>query len=151
MLKDRLLPKMDKIRSIPGRLGFRDYSIVIEKVSKSGNANFGESLTETQHLLSLASQDGYGFAPRLQLLKQEEIAASNGMYQIADLKIGPITPQHLTGGFSGFDFSCLSDPAQSSSLIVRIDNADLFNGNYRLLQVQAVRALSYFLIIRKIR
>jgi hypothetical protein len=115
-LRESLLPRIDKIRSIPGRLGVRLFQVYLQTtdilLTGSERAEFGEGTTVTTETL-LVNIDGY--SPRVRGLTTQEVVASNGLYVDEDISIGPITPLHVdptgstTGGFAPDDL----DPLQA--------------------------------------
>jgi hypothetical protein len=107
-LKDDLLPMVDRLREIPGMLGLRVLTAFVRVVTWSGT-RVGEgtrAVADTQLVV------GPGRQPvKVESVSAEDVAASGGLYQAQDLRIGPLTPDYadllLVGGYKKSDI----DPA----------------------------------------
>lgn len=93
-LKDDLLPLIDDLRSIPGELGFRPYSVTIRITTWSGQ-RVGEgtsTITETRLLVG-------GQNPKVREVRNKDDVVGNVDYSNTLWEIGPITPAFPGGGY----------------------------------------------------
>jgi hypothetical protein len=148
-LRSSLLPSLDKIRSIPGKLGLREFSVSIEITTTTGETSFGEATSSLVSSLPVQTLDGY--APRVQSLKQEQVALSGGLFQLQDLSISPITPAFADGGFNPADFNPENLSLNHKTVHIRINGPGIDNGIYKLIAVNTIKPFTYELIIRKVR
>lgn len=91
-LRDALLPAIAAIRSIPGQLGIRPYTVAIIRGTWSGtNTGRGTSIDEQWPIT-----EGNGQPPKVRELGTEELALGN--LGKGAIRIGPITPGFPGGG-----------------------------------------------------
>ena len=107
-LKPGLRRVMDRLLSIPGRLGLRHYKVEVLTRTWTGDRPGLGSATDT--VLLLALEDGY--APNLEQLSQKDIINSGNLYQNKDLNI--VHPkdydfESVMGGFSRTDIDPATD------------------------------------------
>ncbi len=81
-----------KVRAIPGKLGFRPYTVWLE-VSVSAGAELGEG-ARTTTTTQITEADGQ--PPRVRWLTNQELSLGN--YRDGTIEIGPITPDFPGGG-----------------------------------------------------
>lgn len=90
--RDAILPSVNAIRAIPGTLGWRPYSLTIERRTWSG-AEIGEG---TETITSTPITEANGQPPKIRWLNNEQLAL--GGYEKATVEIGPMTPAYPGGG-----------------------------------------------------
>jgi hypothetical protein len=93
-----LLPGLDRLRTIPGSLGLRPYSVSLLVTTWTGDTTgigIGRGTkTDTLTPITLAG----GQPPKIRRLSYKETVAGGGKYQEGDFKIGPLTPDYVGGG-----------------------------------------------------
>lgn len=94
-LRDRLLPKVDRIRAIPGRLGLHRFQVWVRVVEWSGSRVQQGVSTTTETRLLVGGQD-----PHVRELNSKDIVAGDPSLVGAVYEIGPLTPEHPGGGVS---------------------------------------------------
>lgn len=92
-LKDDLLPLIDKLRAIPGELGFRPYQVWVRKTTYSGSRVGQGTATVTLTRLLVGSQD-----PKVREVRRKDAVAGTSEYVEAEYEIGPLTPEFSGGG-----------------------------------------------------
>lgn len=90
--REAILPSVNSIRAIPGQLGWRPYTVVIEQRTWSG-AEIGQG---TETITTTAVVEKYGQPPKARWLDTEQLALAG--YERATIEIGPITPAYPGGG-----------------------------------------------------
>ena len=90
--RDSILPSVNSIRAIPGKLGWRPYSLTIEVRTWSG-AEIGEGV---ETVTSTPITEQYGQPPKIRWLDAEQLAI--GGYEKGTITVGPITPAYPGGG-----------------------------------------------------
>jgi len=90
-LADDLKPIIEGIRAIPGQLGLRPYRVFVKTGTWTGDrtGEGGEVVAEVELLEN-------GYSPKVRFLDDEAIAL--GGLDKGSVRIGPITPEHSTGG-----------------------------------------------------
>lgn len=91
-LRDSMLPALNAIRSIPGALGLRPYSVAVVVRTFSGD-ELGEGTPTTT---TTAITEANGQPPKVRLLSNEQLALAG--YDKQTWRIGPITPDFFGGG-----------------------------------------------------
>lgn len=81
-------------------------------------------------------------------VNQREIAGSGGRYEAGDVKVGPFTPLHAGGGYT---------PEQLAP-VVTVNGVEILyvlagglSGEYKRIDIETDRALSYWLVLRRKR
>lgn len=95
-LKDDLLPLIDDLRSIPGELGFRPYSVVIRITTWSGQRAGEGTITSTADTRLLVG----GQNPKVREVRTKDDVVGNTDYANTLWEIGPITPAFPGGGYN---------------------------------------------------
>lgn len=91
-LRDQLLPLVYGVRSIPGQLGIRPYTVsILIGTSTGAYTGRGSSIIE-----EIPVTEGNGQPPKVRELNVEELALSS--LGKGSLRIGPITPGFPGGG-----------------------------------------------------
>lgn len=92
----RLLPRLDKIRGIAGRLGLHAFSVYIRVNRWSGaRAGLGTLTSTTTRLFVNGNQN-----PKVTQISNQDAMLSNGVYSNQDVRVGPFTPPFTGGGIA---------------------------------------------------
>lgn len=94
-LKDDLLPLIDKLRAIPGELGFRPYQVWVRKTTYSGTRVGNGTATTTETRLLVGGRD-----PKVREVRRKDAVAGATELVEAEYDIGPLTPEFAGGGIS---------------------------------------------------
>jgi hypothetical protein len=86
--------------------------------------------------------------PKVREVAQREITGAGGRYEAGDVKVGPITPTYSGGGYT---IAQLAPTASSNGVEILYVLAGAIAGDYKRIDLQTDRALSYFLILRRKR
>lgn len=94
-------------------------------------------------------------ALRITSLSEREIAGSGGRYETGDVKVGPITPSYTavagySGGFTPSDLDQAPGVAATGTEIIYVLTGTMA-GEYRLLSVDTTGAVTYHLVLRRLR
>ena len=142
-LADTLKPILYSVRSIPGQLGLRPYSVAILSTTYSGaHTGRGDAIIE-----STAITEANGQPPKVRQLDTEELAL--GGLGKGSLRIGPITPGHTGGGTLIETLKpCL---IAGQTLHVIVTGPEYPNGaKFAIKDVQTDRALHYTLTVEPV-
>lgn len=149
-LRDSLLPRIDKIRDIPGRLGLRLFRVFVRTtdaaLTSGQNADFGEGTvthTETELLTS------GGYPPHVKSLSTQEVVASAGLYVDEDLRVGPLTPDYTVGGISVADLDPSVTPNRVLAIRVTGPGYPIAGALFRVQAREFNAPFHYSLVIRK--
>lgn len=148
-LRDDLLPVVDEIRGIPDDMGLSLYTVeVVKRVWDGTRVGLGSSADSS---LSLKVSLGT-FSVQVTMLKQQELIASGGLYQQADLKIGPITPPYTGSRANNSDITDF-DPevtATPTELFFKITGPGYEDGAwFKKIGQDVTKAFRYTFIVRK--
>lgn len=139
-LRDDLLPLINEIRSIPGQLGLRPYSVAIVIGTWSGTyVGRGSEDTETAEIT-----EANGQPPKVRFPNDEQIALGN--LGKGDAIVGPITPDHSGGGTP---LSDLVPAVQSGQTVHAILTGPAYptGARFRIKDVKTDRALHWTLTL----
>lgn len=148
-LRDDLLPQIEALRAIPGRLGFRPYTSVALRTRTWSGAEPGDG-TPTDVSLSLTTG---GQPVKFRQITSREVAASAGRYTDADFVVGPLTPQHPApgGGTAGYTPAQIN-PSSSARNVERhvvVTGPGEAATEWVIVGEQLDRALRYTLTVRR--
>lgn len=93
-LRTGLLKRIDKIRQIPQRLDLRQNRVFVV-IRQSGGAVVGQG-TAVDLVTELFISGSYRI--KAQQVSMKDIVASGGYLTDQDVKVGPFTPEYLSGG-----------------------------------------------------
>ncbi len=149
-LREAMLRTADVVRGLtaPSIWDYRTVKVTVKRrVWSGGEAGAG---TATDTTIADLPQ-----AIRIDSLSEREIAGSGGRYETRDVKVGPITPSYSNvGGYSGGFTPAQSDPAPGTAAtgteILYILSGTMA-GEYRMLSVDTIGAVSYRLVLRRTR
>lgn len=132
----------DKVRAVPSRaaLDERPTSVTIRFVTYVAGRVGSEGPTRTTDVVITPT-------PRCRELNQREIAGSAGRYTVGDVRVGPITPTHTTGGYSRDQLA----PLGTSSVKVTYLLAGDIAGEYSRVDLETSKPHSWFLVLRRMR
>lgn len=140
---------LDLVRSIPAQLGLRPYSLAIREITWSGERVGLGTKTVVETDLSVAD----GYQPRIRQLSQQDIVASNGLYQDQDLEV-LLTPFYSSiCGFGGYVYDEF-DPEVSANpkevyFVIKGPGHPATGSLYKKISQSTDLALSFTIIIRK--
>lgn len=131
----------NRVRAIPGEHGLRPYRVEVLIVSWSG-ARTGEGVRTESSLEILES----GQPPKVRFVNDEERMLSN--LPAGSIDVGPITPDHLSGGTTWDDLTGES-AATHEQVLYRVTGPEFPNGAlYVREQGNSARAIQYKLRLR---
>lgn len=95
-LRSNLLPLLDKLRGLPGQLGFRQYKVWVRTTEWSGSrpGQGTKTVTDTRLLV------GNGQDPKVEEVRRNDVVAGIKELVNAQYDIGPLTPKFAGGGVS---------------------------------------------------
>lgn len=148
-LRQVALKTAESLRGLtaPSKWDYRTVKVtVVRRVWSGGEAGAG-SIVDT--VLTDLPQ-----AIRVAPISERLIAGPAGRYEAGDIKIGPITPAWSVGASSGGYTPAQLDPAATlgttGTEIVYVLTGTVA-GEYRLIDLQTHKAVSYFLTLRRLR
>lgn len=80
-------------------------------------------------------------------LSAHEVAASGGLYELEDLKIGPITPEYVASGGGGYTPEELAPEGGEKTEVVYLLTGDI-DGTYVRVRLDTTDPTGYYLVIR---
>lgn len=136
-----------RLRTAPGDFDYRTIKItIVKRVWSGGEAGAGTPVTTTVTDLPQAI--------RIVPVNERDIAGSGGRYEAGDVKCGPITPAYSVGSLTGGYTPAQLDPAASLGAtgieIIHVLSGAIV-GEFRLVDLQQHRAVSYFMVLRRLR
>lgn len=143
-LADDLKPLVHSIRSIPGELGLRPYTVSVTVRAGLGQHNIESTGSET----TTAITEGNGQPPKVRFLSDEDRAFD--ALPAGSVEVGPITPEHATGGIS---FATLTGQGAADHTLLHytLTGPQFPSGaKYRLIGSRSDRALHYKLTLAPI-
>lgn len=150
-IRDAALPILDAWR---GRLdtvfGLRRYDVaLLTREWPSGTIPGAHGVTPIE--TSVALTVGDGGRPKVEQISAQEIAASGGLYEDRDIRIGPFTPPFAGGGADPDWFAppVSGDRREYYLLISNADTGEL-NQKYSILRVDRSRSLRWLMVARKL-
>ena len=148
-LRDNLLPQIERLRGIPGALGFRPYTSVVLRTRTWSGAEPGDG---THSDASLVLTTG-GQPVKVRQISAREVQASAGRYTDADFTVGPLTPQHDApgGGTAGYTAEEIdaSSSARNVERHVVLTGPGEASSEWVIVGSQLDRSLRYTLTIRR--
>lgn len=101
-----ILPALDALRAIGGKLGLRVFSVVVRRRTWTGSRPGVGTKTDVDTALTVQSADGSLQPARVRQVSRSEVFSSGGQYAARDLRVGPLTPAFAASLFlpgAGFD------------------------------------------------
>lgn len=141
-LRTSLLPVVDTLRALtgPGALDIRTAQLTIRRRVWSGGEIGAGTATDTD--LVLPKQY------RVENLTSKEIASSGGRFEDGAIRVGPITPDYGTGGYT---------PAMLKPAVTTDDTEIVYvltghvAGEYALAQLQTTKPFSTYMVLNRKR
>lgn len=150
-IRDAVLPILDVWRGrLDTQFGLRRYDVVLyTREWPAGSIPGTHGVTPRESAVALTV--GEGGRPRVEQLSAREIAASGGLYEDRDIRIGPFTPPYVGGGADPEWFAppVSGDRREYYILISNADTGEL-NQKYQVLRVDRSRPLRWMMVARKI-
>ena len=88
-----ILDAVEGFRTLPGELDIRQQRVsVVVRAWTGSRVGDGTSTTTTTEILVS------GYPPKVKELSSRDVVASGGRYTSGDVRVGPITPPHASGG-----------------------------------------------------
>jgi len=140
-LADDLKPLLSTIRSIPGQLGLRPYTVAIV-LKEYGGDTPGDGI-EQETVTEITEANGQ--PPKVRFLTDEELAV--GGLGSGSVKVGPITPSNLSGGVSWAALT-QTEAANNTVRAYRLTGPQFPDGaDFMLVGSDSGRALHYTLTL----
>ena len=150
-IRDAALPILDAWRGrLDTQFGLRRYDVaLLTREWPSGSVPGSHGITPVETTVALTVGDAG--RPRVDQLSAREIAASGGLYEDRDIRIGPFTPPYVGGGADPVWFAppVSGDRREYYILISNADTGEL-NQKYQVLRVDRSRPLRWMMVARKI-
>lgn len=149
-IRNAVLPILDVWR---GRLdtvfGLRRYDVaLLMREWPAGTIPGAHGVSPTETTIPLLVGGG---RPRIEQISTREIAASGGLYQDRDIRIGPFTPPFMSGGADP-EWLRPSVSADRVEYYIAISNADSGEAGerYSIVQTDTSRSLRWTMVCRKL-
>ena len=141
-LRTSLLPVVETLRALtgPGVLDIRTVQLTIRTRVWSGGF-IGEGVAVDSDLVLPKNY-------RVENLTSKEIASSGGRFEDGAVKVGPITPDFGTGGYT--PAMLRPEPTTDDTEVIYMLSGQI-SGNYALAQLQTHKPFSYFVILNRRR
>lgn len=132
-----------RARAIPGKLGFRPYTVAVEVKTWPGDRTGQGTPTVTTTAITEAN----GQPPKVRWLSNEEIVVAG--YDRMTAEIGPITPDFPGGGTTLATLKGKNAPAKSEVFVV-LTGPDFPSGaRFTIVGDNSDRALRYMLRVQR--
>jgi len=144
-LRDKLLPTVDKVRKLPGKLGFRLFAVtLVRQTGGDWSKGIAPTLTTLENITVFE-----GYNPKVRWMNQGDYA--RGTPADVVLEVGPITPAYDGGGYTYEDLEDLSAP-KNSTILYRITGPGMLtNGSlFAKTSFSGNRALGFFIQLRRV-
>ena len=152
-LRDDLLPQIERLRAIPGQLGFRPYTSLRLRTRTWAGAEPGDTNnTSPGYTDSFLALETGGQPAKIRQISAREVSASGGRYTDADYVVGPLTPQHPSGGGTAGYTPAELAPSSSARNVERhvvLVGPGESSSEWVIVGEQLDRALRYTLTIRR--
>lgn len=148
-----ILPALDTIRSIRGRLGLDPFTVTLRvRTWTGGGPGLGTSSDVDTPLVHTAA-DGTTWPVQVTQVRRQDTAASGSRYANIDFKVGPITPQYLNSlgiPIGGSPDSVIDPPVATSAqeiFWILSGQGIAANSVFKKISEEAT-ALHYYLVLR---
>lgn len=141
-LRERMKAVANRVRSIPARPSFdeRPTSVTIRSRTWNGGRRGAEGGYVDVDLVLVPR-------PKVREVRFAEITASAGRYVAGDVKVGPITPRFVGGGYTEAQ---LSPSADTGTEVIYVLGGHV-SGEYTRVDLSTDRSHAWFLTLRKRR
>ena len=130
-----------RVRAIPGRFGLRPFRAYIVTSTYSGT--YAGDGTETETVTELLES---GQPPKVEFAGEEQIAT--GSMERGEVTVGPITPQHATGGtaLSTIDVAAVDQ----QNVWLKLVGPGAVDRRFAVLEVSTDKSLRYMIRARAV-
>jgi hypothetical protein len=141
-LRTDLLPVVDELRALAGPSGFdvRTSRLTVRTRTWAGGRRGLGPVTNSDLVLA----QSYKFRE----LTSKEVASSGGVFEMGDLRVGPITPTDVSGG--GYTEAQLAPDGSTGTEIIYVVTGALA-GEYARLELDKSKPFSWYLTLRRQR
>lgn len=87
---------------------------------------------------------------RVQQLSAREVSGSGGLYEMGDVKLGPITPPFIQGSGGGFTREQLMPTGSTHTEILYILSGD-YEGEFKVSNLDTTDPLAWFVVLTRSR
>lgn len=142
------MPTVNKLRRIPGKLGFRQYQV--DLVIRTGG-DFSRGIPfDSETVTPITVSDGY--APRVRWVTQSDYA--RGMDLNCVLEVGSITPEFdINGVQGGYSYETLegTDAPKGSHIFYRVRGSGFpeEGGFFQKISFSGNRSLGFFIQLKR--
>lgn len=149
-IRDDVLPILDEWRGrLDSDFGLRRFDLMLYiREWPAGTIPGAHGVSPRESATAITVGDGR--RPKVVQLSAREIAASGGLYQDRDLRVGPFTPP-FDGGGADPDWFRPPVSGDRKEYYVMVSNADTGEENelYKILSVDQSASLRWMMVIRK--
>lgn len=141
-LRTDLLPVVDELRGLAGPSGFdvRTSKLTIRKRTwAGGRRGLGPAADSDIELAQIY---------KMRELSSKEVAGSGGLFEMGDIKVGPITPTDVSGG--GYTEAQLAPDGSTGTEVIYVVTGDLA-GEYTRIKLNKTKPFSWYLTLRRRR
>lgn len=141
-LRTDLLPVVDELRALAGPSGFdvRTSQLTVRTRTWAGGRRGLGPVTDSDTVLAQIY--------KMRELSSKEVASSGGLFEMGDIKVGPITPTDVSGG--GHTEAQLAPDGSTGTEIIYVVTGDLA-GEYARVDLSKAKPFSWYLTLRKRR
>lgn len=144
-LLDSLRATVNNVRSIPGILGLRPYTVTVHVRSWSGTHIGDGTKTDSNFPIKVAGNKD----PKVQRLSSKDIIASSGLYQDQDIEV-IFTPDYYLDGYGGIEVNIFDPSISNAEVHYTVTGPDFPNGaTFKKVSHNVSELLTYRLILRK--
>lgn len=141
-LRTDLLPIVDELRALAGPSGFdvRTSRLTVRtRTWAGGRRGLGPASDSDLDLAQIY---------KIREVSTREIASSGGLFEMGDIKVGPITPTDVSGG--GYTAAQLAPEGQTGTEVIYVISGDLA-GEYARVELNKSKPFSWYLTLRRRR
>lgn len=141
-LRTDLLPIVDELRALAGPSGFdvRTSGLTVRTRTWAGGKRGIGPVSDSNLVLAQIY--------KIREVSTREIASSGGLFEMGDVRVGPITPTDVSGG--GYTAAQLAPEGQTGTEVVYVITGDLA-GEYARVELNKSKPFSWYLILRRRR
>jgi hypothetical protein len=151
-LRTRVLPVFERLRALagPDRFDIRTARLVIATRTWAGGYRDADPPTPaTPRYVDVLLE----LPPIYEIVQvsTREIASSGGLYEMGDIKVGPITPRftRADGTTGGFTESELKPTPSANGIEIIYMLVGAHAGEYQLVELRSLRPFGYELVLRR--
>ncbi len=151
-LRTRVLPVFERLRALagPARFDIRTTRLAVVTRTWTGGCRDADPPTPATPRYVDVVLD----LPPIYEMKQlatRDIASSGGLYEMGDVKVGPITPRftRTDGTIGGFTEADLKPTPTANGIEVLYVLIGAHAGEYQLVELRSLRPFGYELVLRR--